>query len=482
MQEFIVWTGSHIGAAIAILFTVNLVLIAFMILLENREPERSLSWLLVLFTFPVVGFILYVFFGHNWHRKSYEARRLAHYATLHWKERARQDLTAIQRNGITPLEAQLRTFTTSATGLHITDGNRVHILTDAQEKYPRLLAALKSAKKSIDMEYYIFRYDSAGREVIDILKEKAKEGVRVRFIADGYGSIGLGHKAFTELRNAGVRAHYFAPLITLFYFFKANYRDHRKIVVIDNEIVFTGGINIGNEYLGKSKRGPWRDTSVELRGPCVRQFKELFEEAWSRTTGDKKTASLPMPKPYADGERVNVIPSGPDTNWFSIHQLYLAMIHRASRSLKIQTPYFIPDQSTSLALINAALRGVDVQIMVPRYPDNQLLRHVAMTYLGDVLKAGARVFEYTVGFLHQKVIIADDEIATVGTCNIDIRSFRLDFEVNVLVSAEQTVQHLIDDFNSDERICEELSYLRFIDRPITRRFKESVLKLIAPLL
>ncbi len=479
MQEFVIWIGTHIGAALAILFTINLLLIAVVILFENREPERSLSWLLVLFTFPVIGFILYIFFGHNWHRKSYEERRLAHYTMVQWRKDAKRDASAYE---LTPLEATLRRFSTSATGFRLTTGNHVHILTDAQIKYPRLIAAIKGAKKSIDFEYYIYRYDKIGREIIDILKMKAKEGVRVRFLADGYGSIGLGRKAFSEMREAGIKAHYFAPLITLFYFFKANYRDHRKIVIIDNEVAFTGGINIGDEYLGSSKRGNWRDTSIELRGPCVRQFIELFEEAWGRTTGNGSTKSPPEPKEFTHGEIVNVVPSGPDTNWFAVLQLYLAMINQASVSLKIQTPYFIPDQSIGAALVNAALRGVDVQIMVPRYPDNQLLRHVATTYFGDILKAGGRVFEYPVGFIHQKVIITDDAVATTGTCNIDVRSFRLDFEVNVLLSDSKTVGHLLDDWENDLRICEELEYAAFIARPYSRRVKESLLRLIAPLL
>lgn len=479
MQELVLWIGSHAGATIAILFTINLVLIAVVILFENREPERSLSWLLVLFTFPVIGFILYIFFGHNWHRKSYEERRLAHYTMKKWKEDAKRDVV---EHELAPLEARLRQFATSATGFRLTAGNRVNILTDAQVKYPRLIAALKGAKKSIDFEYYIYRYDEIGREIIEILKAKAKEGVRVRFLADGYGSIGFGRKAFQDMRQAGIEAHYFAPLITLFYFFKANYRDHRKIVVVDNEVAYSGGINIGNEYLGKSKRGHWRDTSFEVRGPCVKQFIELFEEAWSRTTGKGSTKAIPEPKEYAHGELVNVVPSGPDTNWYAVLRLYLAMINRANTSLKIQSPYFIPDQSISSALINAALRGVDVQIMVPRYPDNQLLRHVATTYFGEILKAGGRVFEYTVGFLHQKVIIIDDEIATTGTCNIDVRSFRLDFEVNILLSDKETVGHLLDDWENDLRICEELEYITFIARPYSRRIKESLLRLIAPLL
>jgi cardiolipin synthase len=481
MQELAIWIGSHAGAAVALLFTINLVLIAFVILLENREPERSFSWLLVLFTFPVIGFILYMFFGHNWHRKSYGERRIAYYRMLKWRETAREDAES-EQGAASALETDLRSLITNSTGFRSTRGNRVRILTDAHVKYPRLMAAVKGAAKAIDMEYYIYRHDAIGRQIIEILKKKAKEGVRVRFLADGYGSFGLGRRAFKDMRQAGIEAHYFAPLITLFYFFKANYRDHRKIVLVDGEIAFTGGINIGDEYLGKSKRGPWRDTSLELRGPCVKQFAELFEEAWSRTTGRGGGRTMTEPKPFENGETVSVVPSGPDTDWFAVQRLYLAMISMARRSLKIETPYFIPDQSISSALVNAALRGVDVQIIVPRYPDNQLLRHIAATYLGEILKAGGRVFEYPVGFLHQKIIIADDEVATTGTCNIDVRSFHLDFEVNVLLSSKDSVGHLLEDFEHDLRISEELHYRDFIDRPYARRLKESLLRLIAPLL
>jgi cardiolipin synthase len=480
MPELTSWIGAHVGAALAIIFTLNVIFVAFIILLENREPERAFVWFLVLFTFPVIGFVLYLFFGHNWHRKSYEERRRSAFVTEQRKMQAAAEVATLP--DATPLEARLVYGAMVATGFAPTRGNRVQVLTDGHVKFPRLIAALRNARHAIDMEYYIFRYDNLGREIIEILKNKARAGVRVRFMADGYGSIGLGRKAFGDMRDAGVQAHYFAPLITLFYFFKANFRDHRKIVVVDNEIAFTGGINVGDEYLGKSARGPWRDTSVELRGPCVQQFSELFEEAWNRTTGSKACEFPPGPKPFEDGETVTVVPSGPDADWFAIQRLYLEMINAAEQRVIIQTPYFIPDTGILSAMTNAALRGVDVQIVVPRYPDNQFLRWVANTYLSDILRAGGRVFEYTVGFPHQKVIVTDDRIATTGTCNIDIRSLQLDFEVNILTSDPRTVRHLLEDYEHDLNISEELTYDRYLTRPFIHRVRDSLARLIAPLL
>lgn len=474
-----VWVASHFTTALAILFMANAALVAFVILLENREPERSHSWLLVLFAFPFIGFILYVFFGHNWHRKSREARRLAARELEQWKRIAERDVAALSPNA-SLTEQRLRILSTSTTGFPLTHGNAIRILTDAHEKYPRLLAALRGATRSIDLDYYIFRHDAVGIEIIEILMEKARSGVRVRFLVDGMGSLGLGRKAFTRLRAAGVRAHYFAPLATLFYFFKANYRDHRKIVIIDEEVTFTGGINIGNEYLGNSARGPWRDTSIELRGPCVAQFIAVFQEAWMRTTGEIGEL-LPQPD-EAGQDVVNVIASGPDSDWYTIQRVYLELIHQTGRHLIIQTPYFIPDAATQEALVNAALRGVTVELFVPRYPDSPLFRWAAMTYIGELLRAGVRVFEYPVGFLHQKVIISDNILATVGTCNIDLRSFRLDFEVNVLFSAPSAVRHLIEDADRDRAASQELTYDAYLQRPFLIRVRESLARLIGPLL
>ncbi|MBD3251085.1 cardiolipin synthase [Candidatus Uhrbacteria bacterium] len=481
MQEILIWLSSNAGSAVTTLFTINLLLIAVVILFENRAPERTLSWLLVLFAFPVVGFVLYLFFGHNWHRPSYKKRLRQRQAIARWSVRAAEDVRKLHEQTDEP-EVVLRGFATRSTGVPYTEGNRVSILTDAQVTYPKLLHAIREAKRSIDLEYYIFRYDQIGKALLDLLKQKAKQGIRVRLLVDGYGSLGLGHKCFRELRAAGVQASYFAPLITLFYFFKANYRDHRKIVIVDEQTVFTGGINIGDEYLSKKPIGYWRDTHLMLHGPCVNQFITLFEEAWFRTTGKGKSQERPVQPVAPQGERINVIASGPDSTWYAVERLYLEMINRATKSLKIQTPYFIPDPGIHDALVNAVLRGVDVQLMLPRKTDAVLLRHVATTYLNRILKAGGTVFEYTKGFLHQKVLIVDDRIATIGTCNIDVRSFHLDFEVNVLLSDTPSVRHLLDDYEQDLRNCEELDYSGFLNRPYWRRIRESVLRLIAPLL
>lgn len=481
MHELLTWIATHIGTALAILFTLNIIMVAFVILLENRAPERSQGWLLVLFTFPVIGFILYIFFGHNWHRKTAKDHLIVHHEMNDWKRRAKAYLTQTQYD-TSALESKARYLATSMTGYEPTGGNSVRILTDAIVKYPHLLSAIRQAKKSVDLEYYIFRHDETGKQFIELLKQKAKEGVRVRFLVDGYGSFGLGKKAFGAMREAGIHAHYFAPLITPLYFFKVNYRDHRKIVVIDDDIAFIGGINIGNEYLGKSPRGPWRDTAVELRGPCVRHIATIFEESWRRTTPKNHAEHVESEQPHSGTETVNIIPSGPDAPWFAIHRVYLDMINRAERSLIVETPYFIPDQNIHEALINAALRGVDLRIVLPRYPDAKIYRWVAMTYVGDLLRAGARIYEYPVGFLHQKVMIADGNIASLGTCNIDIRSFRMDFEINALVSSPETIRHLMEDAERDMSICSELRYEEHIRRPMLVRIRESLARLIAPLL
>ncbi len=480
MADFFSWVGSNVGLAFAIFFVAYAILAAFVILLENREPEKTIAWILALLLIPFIGFIFYLFFGRDWHKRTYRRERRSRLTSAS----AERDLARLGAHlaGASELERSVRLLDASMTGLDPTDGNRVTILTDAQEKYPRLFSALKKATRTIDVEYYIFRDDATGGEMIKILKERARAGVTVRFLVDGMGSLGFGRTRFADMREAGIKCHYFSPLITLLYFLKANYRDHRKIVVVDDEVVFTGGINIGDEYLGRSDRGHWRDTSVEIAGPCVSSFSDLFEEAWRRTTGDARRSHPRIPLPLPGGERVDVVASGPDDGWKAIHQHYLALIHGARRVLRIQTPYFIPDEALLAALIQAALRGVHVELMLPRNPDWPYLRWVAYTYLEDMLRAGVHVYEYRTGFLHTKAFIVDNAVASVGTCNVDIRSLRLDFEVNVFLSGHASVRHLSEDFDRDLALCDEIRYADFVKRPFSHRVLESLARLISPLL
>jgi cardiolipin synthase A/B len=479
MGEVLTWIHTHGELAFILALSANALLTAFVILLENREPEKSMAWFLALLVFPLVGFILYLFFGRNWHKRSERRRRRSLITSKRKSELQHLSSLLALRS---PLDRSLRLLDASLTGLDPTDGNQVRVLTDAHEKYPRLFSAIRKATKSIDVEYYIFRNDDTGKALIDLLKERAAAGVAVRFLVDGMGSLGFGHTRFADMRAAGIACHYFSPLITFFYFLKANYRDHRKIVVIDDEVVFTGGINVGDEYLGKSARGPWRDTSLELRGPCVTQFADLFEDAWHATTGQARRAMRRIPVPLPGGEVVDVVPSGPGSDWNAIHQHYLALIHGAKRRVRIQTPYFIPDESLHSALVLAAHRGVAVEIMIPRHPDWAYLRWVAHTYLEDLLRAGVRAFEYRVGFLHTKAFLIDDELVSVGTCNVDVRSLRLDFEVNVLLSSPHSVRHMTEDFERDLQLCDEFSYAQFIHRPFWKRLAGSFARLISPLL
>lgn len=480
MTELLAWIHTHGELAFVIFLTLNALLTAFVIVLENREPEKSIAWLLALLVFPLVGFIFYLFFGRNWHKWSYQQKRLSYALTA--ERRRDMDRLAAKLAGTPKLEQMVRLLDANMTGFDPTEGNQVTILTDAHVKYPRLLSALRGAKRSIDMEYYIFRDDASGQQVLDILMERARAGVTVRFLVDGMGSIGLGRRQFRNMRAAGIECHYFSPLITLFYFLKANYRDHRKIVVVDGETVFTGGINIGNEYLGDSERGPWRDTSVELQGPCAASFAELFEDAWHRTTGKPRHGERKEPAPLPGGERVDVVPSGPDAAWAAIHRQYLMLINGGQKRVRIQTPYFIPDEALQAALVQTALRGVEVELMLPRHPDWPYLRWVAHTYLEELLRAGVRVWEFRTGFLHTKAIIIDDALASVGTCNVDIRSLRLDFEVNVLLSGAASVRHLTEDFERDLALCDEITYGQFIERPLWRRMLGSLARLVSPLL
>jgi cardiolipin synthase A/B len=476
MHEMLLWIQTHQTLTWELVLAVNALLAAFVILLENREPERSIAWFLVLFTFPLIGFIFYLFFGHDWHRRRYRKERMHRALTTEFRETSYTHLIT------DPTERALRTLAANATGIAPTFGNTVNILTDGAELYEEIFRALRAARTSIDVEYYIFRNDTIGKKFIQILKERASAGVRVRFMIDGMGSFGFGHQRFRDMRAAGIRAHYFSPLITLLYFFKANYRDHRKIVLVDDTVAFVGGANISTDALHATRSKRFRDTSATLRGPAVRELARVFEENWTRTTGES-SRTIPECSALMGDDVVSVVPSGPDSVWHSMNYLYAALIHAATHSVRIQTPYFVPDESILAAITTAALRGVRVELMLPqRLPRSEgYLRWVAHTYLEDLLRAGAHAYEYTNGFLHSKVVMIDHTIASMGSCNVDVRSIRLDFEASLLLSGVPVAQ-LNANFDKDLRHCVELNYAAFVRRPKSQRIKESLARLISPLL
>ncbi|OPJ56000.1 cardiolipin synthase [Alkalithermobacter paradoxus] len=485
---------------VGIIFTISVASVSIIIFLENRDPAKTIAWLLVFILFPVSGFIIYLLFGQNIRKKKiFKTQKLL----LELKSsntfksiKEFENLVAIQKNAITEnllfddegsfAKKRIMNLLLNMGRSPFTLNNKIKILTNGEEKFNELANDLENAKDHIHMEYYIIKDSQIGRTIKEILVRKAKEGIDVRILYDDVGSWRLWFKKsfFDEMRKEGVKIYPFLPSLLPFLNRKINYRNHRKITVIDGKIGYIGGINIGDEYLGKSKRfGFWRDTHMKIEGEAVymMQLTFLFDWYFSSKTllFDKKY----FPRLGFCGESiVQIVSSGPDSDWEAIHQAYFTAICQAKKRIYIQTPYFIPDESILMALKSAALSGVDVKIIFPGKPDNKVVYLASLSYFKDILKAGGKVYLYQKGFLHSKILILDDDISSVGTANMDMRSFMLNFEINGFIYDKQIAKELLDDFVKDIEDSKEITLDEYINRPMIQKIKESASRLLSPIL
>lgn len=363
--------------------------------------------------------------------------------------------------------------------------NRSKILTNGDETFRQMIQDMSEAKHHIHFQFYIIRHDTTGQQFKQVLIDKAREGVKVRVIYDGVGSVRLDKRYITELKEAGVEVVTFFPVILPFLNNKLNYRNHRKIVIIDGKIGFVGGLNIGDEYLGKDTRyGFWRDSHVRLEGESVYLLQNIFLKDWFFVTeenieGDSYYPSL-IEEPGE--ELIQIASSGPDSDWESIWQMYFSIIATAQEKIYITSPYFVPDDSISMALKTAALSGLDVRILLPSRPDHQTVFWASRSYFQELLEAGVRFYLYQPGFVHAKILLVDGVVASIGTANMDIRSFQHNFEVNAIIYNSNSVYKLEEDFINDLMDSKELTLKEYKRRPWHHRILESVARLLSPLL
>ncbi|KHF38826.1 cardiolipin synthase [Halalkalibacter okhensis] len=479
------WQGWVVGA-LSVAFSLSVVFIAVVIFFENRHPTKTLTWLLVLAAFPLVGFFFYLLFGQN-HRKSrsFSIKALQDEQAFEKIEGQRQlNEDQIQKMGG---HQQLLFRLAHRLGKNpVSFSSETKVLTDGKETFTHILQALKLAEHHIHLEYYIVRNDGLGQEIKEILIEKAQAGVEVRFLYDAVGSWRLSKNYIRELKEGGVEIVAFSPVKLPFLNHKINYRNHRKIIVIDGIVGFVGGLNIGDEYLGKhSYFGKWRDTHLFVRGEAVRTLQLIFLQDWHYQTGETilnpTYLSPALTSVKADGG-VQMIASGPDQRWEVNKKLFFSMITSAKKSIWIASPYFIPDDDILSALKIAALSGIDVRLLVPSRPDKRIVFHASRSYFPELLEAGVKIYEYNRGFMHSKLIIVDHEMASIGTSNMDMRSFHLNFEVNAYLYQTKSVTTLVSDFVYDLEHCNQLSYKLFRNRSILYRIIESTSRLLSPLL
>ncbi|MEG1583680.1 MAG: cardiolipin synthase [Anaerovorax sp.] len=474
---------------IAALFIVNFLIALTIIFLERKNPSATLAWIMILFLIPLVGIVLYIFLSQNIARKrifkinKYEAEILSCAMEEQIQDMSKGSFTFSNQSARKWID-MIRLNQNHANAF-FTQDNQITIIKDGEALMASLLDDIAKATESINVMYYIVKYDETGRSLLQALTEKAKEGVEVRLLLDAIGSRQISEKRLAEFKEAGgTFAFFFKPLFKLLNM-KLNYRNHRKTVVIDGRIGYLGGYNIGNEYLGKVKKfGYWRDTHLRMTGSSVQDLYARFLLDWRFASKEE----VAMAQAYYDQPEevgttgVQIVCSGPESIKEEVKQGYLKMICSAKKNIYIQTPYFVPDDSIMDALIMALYSGVDVRIMIPCKPDHMFVYWATYYYVGVLVNMGAKIYIYENGFLHAKTIAVDHEVCSVGSANFDIRSFKLNFEVNAFIYDEQVTQELETIYEDDMKLCRELTKESYTHRPLIIKFKESVSRLLSDLL
>jgi cardiolipin synthase len=461
------------------------------VVMENRRPQATLAWMLVLFFAPGIGLLIYLFFGRDTKAFSKRSKLLM------------QDLEANARPLLSPIlsrqDAELARLESESLGRKrlamlvrrnslsaLTTRNRVQIQQNATEFYPSLIEDMKAAQHSIHLQYFIWGVDAFTDGLKQILIEKARAGVEVRLLYDPQGSQAhVGRRYVKEMLAQGVRM---APTSPRYHLHTISYRNHRKITVIDGVIGYTGGMNMGQEHLdGGAGFDSWRDTQVRLVGESVTVLQAVFMVDWYNAVGENLFYEKYFPTaPDESAEAhvpVQILTSGPDSQWAAIRQLYGFMIVSAQRHVYLQSPFFIPDATIAEALRAAALSGVDVKVMVSARPSgNRLPDWAGNTYIEEIVGAGVRVFLYEKGYLHAKTISIDSESCSIGSANIDIRSFSINYELNAVFYNKEIAKELETDFERDLAYCSEFDPAAYQKRGTVSRFRDSVARILSPLL
>ena len=479
----------HVGTILTAAITVYALGTGIFLISENRRPQATLAWMLAFYFAPVVGVLAYILFGRP--TKSFSQRRKLlsqdldeHIFPLLSPILSRQD-AAIARltDAATHKRPVMLVRRNSQSAL--TTRNRVEILQDAAEFYPRLIADMKAAQHSIHLQYFIWRTDGFGEQLKEILTAKARSGVRVRLLYDPLGShANLSSAYIEEMRAAGAEM---VPTSPLYRVHTISYRNHRKITVVDGTVGYTGGMNIGKEHIDGGAYASWRDTQLRITGEAAAILQSVFMVDWQNATGETLFSAPYFPigafRPDEKDVPVQILTSGPDSQWAAIRQLYFTMIGAAQRHVYLQSPYFILDASVAEALKTAALSGIDVKVMMSAPgPSDVVAGWAANTFMAEVATAGVRVFLYTKGYLHAKTISIDSEVCSIGSANMDIRSFSINYELNAVLYSKRLATELEQDFQRDLDHCAVFDPGEYGKGNAAVRFRDSVARLLSPLL
>ena len=465
-----------VSTIVSSVFLLAVVATIIVVVLENRNPVKTLAWVLVLSFLPVVGLVLYFFFGRDVRKEKLISRRgyfrLNKYPLAEYYERKSGE----DRH-------QLMRFFRKVNGSLPFDGNAVDIYTTGYRMLSDLLKAIDGARHHIHLQFYIFEDDAVGRLVRDALIRKVKEGVEVRLLYDDVGSWKVKQEFFEQMRVEGVETRGFLKVRFPMFTSKVNYRNHRKVVVIDGCIGFVGGMNIAMRYLKGVLWGEWRDTHIRIEGCAVYGLQVSFLTDWYAADHSLITSSQYYPEiPVCGESSVQIVTSNPIGGGASIMQGLLVAITNSRKYFYIQTPYLLPTEPILLALKTAALGGVDVRIMIPERADSRITHLATLSYLDELMECGVRIYRYKKGFLHSKLMVSDDTVSTVGSTNMDFRSFVHNFEVNAFKYDYGTALRMKEIFLADQKDAELLQLKEWRLRPWYQKVKESVIRLFAPLL
>ena len=468
---------------------INLLTIAYMIFKERRSPNNIIAWTLILYIAPFIGFIVFLLVGRKMNKsnmfgiKNAEIKVLEKY-NRQVKERAQ---IQIENNNFKSIDMIMALETMDYSPYR--DDNEVCMYSDGKEFFNALIKSLSKAKKSINIEFYIFKNDDIGTKILDILEEKAKNGVEVRLLYDSVGSRLLNRNVLKKLREVGGKTGEFFPSWLKFININMNFRNHRKIVVIDNKVGFVGGFNVGDEYLGKNEKfGYWRDTHIKFKGSAVKDLNLRFLADWRYATKEEVDLSKVLEMSDENiGEPntgMQIVSSGPNlSDKYEIKLAYLKMIQKAKKYLYIQSPYLIIDKTISDSLKLASASGVDVRIMIHGKGDHLFVYWANLAYAGELLEYGIKIYHYDKSaFLHAKTVVIDNEVCSIGTANMDTRSYELNFEVNAFIYSETISKQQKAEFEKDILKCEELTLEKYKNRSRKVKIKESLSRLFSDVL
>ena len=481
-------TFADIRSILLVCYALVIITTIVVIIRDRRDPVKGLSWIMVVTLIPILGIIMYILFGRN-HRRlkifnQKEIEDLKHIEKLCSEQLL--DLVDPEIQHIEPVESNkdIITLLLNNNKSVLTVRNKVTILNNGKAKFKELFKAIEEAKSSIHLEYYIFENDRIGKRVLNLLEKKAAEGVEVRLIVDDLGSWGIKNRHIKKIKRRGIDIRQFMPVAFPYLSGKINYRNHRKIAVMDGRVGFTGGINIAERYLKGTKFGPWRDTHLRIEGDAVNMMQAIFATDWY-FVGDKELLFEDKYYPKTKirtRSPIQIASSGPDSDWASIMQAYFAAMNKAKKSIYITTPYFMPNQSILTALKVASLSGVDVRIILPYKSDSKIVYWASRSYISELLDAGIKVYFFQKGFCHSKLIIIDGTFCSVGSANMDYRSFEDNFEVAAImydprVAAELT-EYFMQDIENSVLITDEM----WESRSNLHAMYESLSRLFSPLL